>query len=351
MQEKNQKIFVDTPRRRIACHRFARPGKPHLMLVHGNASSSAFFLPVMEGLAEHYDLVAPDLNGFGDTQASPVHAPSALSDWAADLAALADGLEFPRFILLGWSLGGGVAQRFAVDFPGRLSHLVLPSPMSPYGFGGTRGEEGAMYDERGWGAPGGFANPAFLQKLKEKDRGDDPMAARTVLGQSLFAAGWPVDKAYQDLFVDELLKMHLGDDYYPGDYQPLATFPYVLPGTRGISNALAPQYANVSAIADIKPQVPILWVRGDRDTLVSDHSLSDLATLGQMNLIPGYPGAEAFQPQPMVAQTRAVLERYRAQGGHYQELVFEGCAHAAHLEDSARFIRELLAFTSGQPAE
>jgi len=345
MQKKFQKIFVPTSRRQTACYRFERPGKPKLMLVHGNASSSAFFFPAILDLAEHYDIVAPDLNGFGDTEATPVHAPTALKDWAADLKALADALHFDRFALLGWSLGGGVAQRFALDYPEKLTHLILLSPMSPYGFGGTRGEEGTMYDERGWGSPGGFGNPAFLQKLAEKDRGDDPMAARSVLEKSLFASGWPVSREWQDLYVDELLKIRLGEDYYPGDYQPLASFPYVLPGTRGISNSLAPQYANVSAIADIPKKPPILWVRGDRDSLVSDRSFSDLATLGQLNLIPGYPGEEAFPPQPMVAQTRAVLEKYKANGGAYREVVFEGCAHAAMLEDSPRFLKELLAFT------
>ncbi len=342
-----QKSFIDTARRRTAYYRLENPGKPKLMLVHGNASSAAFFFPTIQALAKHFDIAAPDLNGFGDTQATPIHAPTALCDWADDVDALADSLGWQRFALLGWSLGGGVAWRYAVNHPQRLTHLILLSPMSPYGFGGTKGEGGQMYDERGWGSPGGFANPAFLQKLKDQDRGDDPMAARAVLAKSLFAAGWPFDKAWQDLFVDELLKIHLGEDYYPGDYQPLAEFPYVLPGTRGISNSLAPQYANVSAFANIDPKPPVLWIRGAKDTLVSDQSYSDLATLGQLGVVPGYPGAEAFPPQPMVAQTRAVLEQYRKNGGHYREAVFENSAHASHLEEPERFVDELTGFIKG----
>lgn len=336
-----QKRLIQTRGRKTAYFRLGEGNPRKLILVHGNASSSAFFFPVIYQLAEHFDVVAPDLNGFGDTEASPVKAATALQDWAEDVAALAEGLGFSRFALLGWSLGGGVAWKFAALFPEKLSHLVLLSPMSPFGFGGTRGEAGQMYDERGWGAPGGFANPAFLGKLAEKDRGDDPVAARSVLGKSLFASGWPVDKAWQDLFVDELLKIRLGEDYYPGNYQPLAEFPYVLPGEKGISNSLAPQYANVSGIADISPKPPILWIRGDRDGLVSDRSFSDLAVLGQMGIVPGYPGEEAFPPQPMVGQTRAVLERYRENGGAYQEMVMAGCAHASHLEAPERFVAAL----------
>ena len=342
-----QKTILDTARRRIACCRLASPDKPKLMLIHGNASSSAFFFPVMEKLAEHFDVAAPDLNGFGDTQSSPIHAPTALNDWAEDLDALADTLGFERFALLGWSLGGGVAFRYAINHPRRLTRLLLLSPMSPYGFGGTKGEDGALYSEDGWGSPGGFANPAFLQKLREQDRGDEPMSARAVLEKSLFAAGWPVNREWQDLFVDELLKIRLGEDYYPGDYLPLGKFPYVLPGSRGISNALAPQFADVSAFKDIQPKMPVLWIRGDRDNLVSDQSYSDLATLGMMGVIPGYPGIETFPPQPMVSQTRAVLEAYRKNGGSYQEVVMENCAHASHLENPERFISEVVRFIGG----
>ncbi len=337
------KIQVNTPRRSTALYRFENPGKPKLMLVHGNASSSAFFFPVIEKLAKDYDIAAPDLNGFGDTEHSPVRAPTALLDWAEDLNALADALHFDRFALLGWSLGGGVAMKYAILHPEKLTHLLLLSPMSPYGFGGTKGENGEMYDATGWGSPGGFANPGFIQKLKEQDRGEDSLAPRSVL-KGLFAKGWPVDEAHQELFVNELFKMQVGEDYYPGDYIPQAAFPYVLPGARGISNSLAPQYANVTAIKDISPKMPILWMRGDQDKLVSDQSFSDLATLGMLGLLPGYPGLETFPPQPMVSQTRAVMEQYKQNGGSYREVVFEGCAHAACLEDQDKFVKELKDF-------
>lgn len=339
-----QKQMIKTTRRNTACFRLGETGKPRLMLVHGNASSSAFFFPVIRDWAQHFDIAAPDLNGFGDTEASPIHSPTALLDWAQDVLSLADALGWEDFALLGWSLGGGVAWKLAQTYPQRVQKLILLSPMSPYGFGGTKGRDGQMYDPPGWGAPGGYANPAFLAKLAEKDQGDDPMAARSVLEKSLFAAGWPISKEYQDLFVTELLKIHQGPDYYPGDFEPSAAFPFVLPGKRGISNALAPQYADVSAFVDINPKMPVMWVRGDRDNLVSDQSLSDLATLGQMGLLPGYPGPEVFPPQPMVSQTRAVLEQYQQNGGSFQELVMEDCAHASHLEQPEKFTKELLRF-------
>ena len=42
--------------------------------------------------------------------------------------------------------------------------------------------------------------------------------------------------------------------------------------------------------------------------------------------------------QPMIAQTRSVLEAYQANGGTYQEVVFENSAHAPFLEEQERFL-------------
>lgn len=336
-----QKQMIKTARREMACYRLGEGKRRKLLLVHGNASSAAFFFPTLYTLAEHFDVAAPDLNGFGDTEKSPINSPTALTDWAEDLNSLTQALGWDRYSVLGWSLGGGVVMRLMTLRPESLSHVVLLAPMSPYGFGGTKGEEGQKYDPPGWGSPGGFANPQFLQKLQEKDRGEDPMAARSVLEKSLFADGYTVSGEWQELYLEELFKMPVSQDYYPGDYQQVAAFPYVLPGQRGISNALAPQWADVSGIVDIQPKPPVLWLRGDQDKMVSDQSGSDLAVLGMMGFIPGYPGQEVFPPQPMVRQTRQVLERYQKNGGYYEERVMAGCSHAPHLEKPDAFVEAL----------
>ena len=48
-----------------------------------------------------------------------------------------------------------------------------------------------------------------------------------------------------------------------------------------------------------------------------------------------------YPPQPMVGQTRAVLDRYAAAGGRYREIVFAGRGHSPHVEDPRRFAAEL----------
>ena len=75
-------------------------------------------------------------------------------------------------------------------------------------------------------------------------------------------------------------------------------------------------------------------MRGSHDLAVSDTAASDPGSLlGQVGLLPGWPGADAFPlPQPMVGQTRAVLEEYAAAGGSYQEVVLQDAGHLAYLE-------------------
>jgi hypothetical protein len=73
-------------------------------------------------------------------------------------------------------------------------------------------------------------------------------------------------------------------------------------------------------------------VRGDEDQVVSDTSLFDVGYLGQLGAIPGWPGADVLPPQPMLEQTRAVLERFKARGGRYREVVLEGHAHGPVVE-------------------
>ena len=87
------------------------------------------------------------------------------------------------------------------------------------------------------------------------------------------------------------------------------------PGARGVLNTMAPTVFDVSGIVDLPDKPPVLWVRGDADQIVSDTSVFDLAFLGSVGAVPGWPGAEVFPPQPMVTQTRSVLDRYAATGG------------------------------------
>ncbi len=48
-------------------------------------------------------------------------------------------------------------------------------------------------------------------------------------------------------------------------------------------------------------------------------------------------GEAIYPPQPMVTQTRAVLERYQSRGGGYREVVIANAGHSSHIEQPQRF--------------
>jgi pimeloyl-ACP methyl ester carboxylesterase len=179
-------------------------------------------------------------------------------------------------------------------------------------------------------------NPEFVQRIKDGDRsGDDPNSPRNVINAFYYKA--PFTAAREEAFLTAALLEKMGDDRYPGDLTPSENWPNVAPGQYGPINATSPKYFNTSAIAESAHKPPILWIRGDSDQIVSDTSFFDLGTLGQMDFVPGWPGVDVFPPQPMVSQTRAVLEQYQANGGTYREVVIKDAAHSPHIEQVAAF--------------
>jgi proline iminopeptidase len=79
---------------------------------------------VLSPLAEHAQLVVPDLRGHGRSDlASPESW--TLDDWADDLAGVIDALELHRPVVVGVSFGGWVALRYAARHPDQLRGLIV----------------------------------------------------------------------------------------------------------------------------------------------------------------------------------------------------------------------------------
>ncbi|MHB1145640.1 MAG: pimeloyl-ACP methyl ester esterase BioH [Thiobacillus sp.] len=92
--------------------------KPVLALVHGWGMNARVFDALAGLLAADFEVRALDLPGHGGRDAL---ADNTLQAWADDLAQqLPDSAT-----LLGWSLGGQVAMRAALDHPNRIARLVL----------------------------------------------------------------------------------------------------------------------------------------------------------------------------------------------------------------------------------
>jgi pimeloyl-ACP methyl ester carboxylesterase len=335
---------ADVPTSRLRTHVLtAGPSEaPALVLVHGNVSSGRFFAPVMSALAAGLRCLAPDLRGFGLSQRVPADARRGVRDFADDLHALLteSGLvpDGHPVHLLGWSLGGAVVLQYAIDHPGAVASIVLESPMSPYGYGGTRDLAGTPCWPDFAGSGGGTAHPDLVRRIAEGDRGQDaPTSPREVLTTLYGKPPFELPAGLEDELVDGMLQTATGDDFYPGDATASPNWPGTAPGTRGVNNAISPKYCDLSGFAEIAGRPDVLWIRGDSDQIVSDASAVDLGYLGQIGAVPGWPGPDAYPPQPMVGQMRRVLDRYRAAGGRYREHVLADCGHSPHLERPREF--------------
>ncbi|MDQ7828762.1 MAG: alpha/beta fold hydrolase [Armatimonadota bacterium] len=338
---------IQTRRLRTHVLRTARMGGAPVVFVDGNISTARFWEEILATLPAPWSGIAMDLRGYGGSELRPVDATRGLRDFADDLAALLEALAVERPHLVGWSLGAGVVMQYALDHPGGVASLTLEAPLSPYGFGGTRDEAGTPCWPDYAGSGGGTANPEFVRRLREGDRTDEsPFSPRNVMRAFYVKPPFRPAPEREEILVAEVLTTAVGDDNYPGDVTPSPHWPHVAPGRRGVNNAMSPAYCNLSGFARLTPKPPVLWIRGADDQIVSDTSLFDFGYLGRIGAVPGWPGEEVFPPQPMVSQTRAVLDAYRRDGGSVAEEVFPDCGHSPHLEDPERFRSLLVAFVS-----
>lgn len=334
---------VDTDRLRLHVHEAGPQDGVPVVLLHGNLSTGRFYEQVMAGAPERYRLLAPDMRGFGRTERVPMDATRGLRDWADDVDALlrALGVEQPPH-LAGWSTGGAAIAAYAQERP--TASLTFVDPVSPYGYGGVR-DDGTPCAPDFAGSGGGTGNPDFAARIAAGDRSaDSPVSPRSVMRTSYWAPGHVLDPAWEDVLVDEVLLSRTDADGYPGDATASDHWPGTAPGTRGILNALSPKHCDWSGLVDVDPKPPVLWLRGDADIVVADGSPWEMGTLGAAGHVPGWPGADAFPPQQMVAQTRAVLDRYRRRGGSVQEEVLEGSGHGPFLDAPDRFRALLFGF-------
>ena len=99
-------------------------GEP-LLLLHGGLGSIDMFGPVLPRLAAKRQVIGVDLHGHGRTALGDRKI-SAI-DMADDLAALVEELGHTQVDVLGYSLGGAVALRVAIQHPKRVRRLVVAS--------------------------------------------------------------------------------------------------------------------------------------------------------------------------------------------------------------------------------
>ncbi len=309
-----------------------------VLFLHGNVSSATWWEEALVGLPPGYRGVAPDQRGFGAAEIDKkIDATRGMGDLADDAVALLDHLGLEKAHIIGNSLGGMVVWRMLADYPERFLSATLVNPGSPYGFGGTKDADGTPCYPDFAGSGGGLSNPELVRRMVEGDRSlDSPFSPRSAIRALLVKP--PFIPVREDALVDSLNSTHIGEQDVPGDAEQSANWPFMAPGKWGATNATSPKYAvAVAQIVAAEPKTNVLWVRGSHDLVVSDSAAADPGVLGMMGLIPGWPGAEVFPPQPMLGQTRAVLEKYANAGGSYRELVIADTGHVPFIEKPEEF--------------
>ena len=100
-------------------------GRP-LLVLNGLAATSADWDPsFIERLASANELILLDNRGIGASTDNG--APFDIDQLADDTARVIEGLGFERASVLGWSLGGFIAQTLALQHPARIDKLILLS--------------------------------------------------------------------------------------------------------------------------------------------------------------------------------------------------------------------------------
>lgn len=120
------------------------PQSPPLVMIHGMRDHALGLSDLMENLAADYYVVAPDLRGHGHSDKTGTYT---LVQFVADVKALFSAQQIEQAILVGHSLGGHIALRFAAIFPEQVSRLLLLDGLGPPGQQTTQATLSARFRE------------------------------------------------------------------------------------------------------------------------------------------------------------------------------------------------------------
>jgi pimeloyl-ACP methyl ester carboxylesterase len=151
--EEPRSFFVAVQGTRLRLLEWGEPGRPPVLMVHGMRAHAHWFAPVAPALRGRFRVLSLDLRGHGESAQTPPYGPLV---YAEDLQALVEALDLRELVLLGHSMGGGVALRAAPQIAERLRALVLVDsniggPTPPWYGEGPGGSGGADLEER-WAA-------------------------------------------------------------------------------------------------------------------------------------------------------------------------------------------------------
>ena len=102
---------------------YGDPSLPPLILIHGTRDHARSWDQTADALIDRYCVYAPDLRGHGDSEWA-VGGDYSIIDYALDIHALGEHIGREPYVVVGHSLGGGVALQYAGAFPEKVSRLI-----------------------------------------------------------------------------------------------------------------------------------------------------------------------------------------------------------------------------------
>ena len=185
-----------------ADHLIGREQAPIVVLIHGLGLNRQVWKEYEARFSPHYRVLSYDLYGHGESKGPP-EMPS-LTVFSEQLRDLLDSLKIEKCSIIGFSLGGMINRRFAMDYAKRVSALVVlnsPHERSP--------EQQKLVEERAANSEGGPAatldatierwftaefrasQPEYIEQVRKWVLANDPVIygqCRQVLAYGIFGA-------------------------------------------------------------------------------------------------------------------------------------------------------------------
>ena len=266
-----------------------------ILLLHGKNFSGAYWRETAEALsAAGYRVIMPDQIGFGRSS-KPAHYQYSFQQLATNTRALVESLGVRRVNVLGHSMGGMIAARYALMFPDAVTSLILTNPLG-------------LEDWKAKGVPYTRIDAAYEQELKQT-----PEKIREYQRQNYYDGKW--QPAY-DRWVEMLAHFTRDPDY------PRMAWNQALTSEMIYTQPVVYEFPQIS--------VPTLLIIGQRDRTAPGRNL---APMDQRERLGDYPrlGRAAAAAIP-----------------HAKLVELDGLGHLPQIEAFPRFIEPLKEFLTTQ---
>jgi pimeloyl-ACP methyl ester carboxylesterase len=171
-------------------------------------ASSHYWLHFFPEFTNSFRVIAPDMRGHGlSTYKTPLKS---IDDMANDLKMFVEALGLTGLYVLGWSMGGGVAMKFAANNPDRVERLMLVNSLGPKGLPiwkmdaqGNPTQERVKTEEEALNHPD-------LKKIASIYEKKDYKGMRDFLETKVFTGTGKPEPPRLDMLIDDCLKCKYG---------------------------------------------------------------------------------------------------------------------------------------------